>query len=537
MQGSKISEPGKGKPQIIYNTDNIPVWVVPAPYTEEKVSLTVDYLTDSQVDVLCWSMYGGFIAYWPSKVIENWPEKYQGEPNELASDAWHKQIDYLPTLIRETQQRGIKFFPSFRMNDSHHRSTPEDAVAFWKAHQEYRLWEVTAGETYYNATLDYSCPEVRQHVFDAIYEYVHLYDVDGVELDFFRNPYIFQPSEAWAKRQILTDFIKQIKLALTAIGEKKHKRIDLLIRVPFAEDRYTQPGENRLVLAGMDVEVWIKNQYMDILVMSYGENNFDQAVEPWRSLCRAHNILFYPAIEARSAVHHMSTPVRCDNLPLPNIAVKETTNETIMRQRAAAQNFLAQGVDGVYMFNYPCLLYEEVWTKAEFERLTGVVSEMGDLETLKGKAKQYVFWRNLPITAESGRPPRYHQTLTFHVLDFDMDDDNTQVTLTFRQAAEKNPHAEGDYVQDPFVAPGWVTYILNGKKIADEWIRRTRQPAGKISSGFAVTEHELIEITVTAEMMVCGENTLAFHIDRFPASRDPYVRFFELLVDVIPATP
>jgi len=516
--------------RFIYNDDSCSVNYTAPPFTTEKVSSSLDYLKGSQVDCLCWKVYRRFIADWPSKVCETMyelSEKENHDPsleaNSLRMALYRNGVDYLPILIKQAQDNGLRFFGSFRMNDCHHRSSPSSAPEFWKKHQHYRLWEVTDGRSYYNATLDYSYPEVREKISEAIFEFAEMYDVDGIELDFYRNPYLFQPSEAWSKRDILTDFVQGIRTRLTEISQKKKRPIDLLARVPFPEDRFSQGDENRLKLAGMDVEHWIRNKIVDILVMTFGTNNFNQQVEPWKSLCRENHVLFYPGIELSSATHADHSFVAQAK---PDVVMK--------RLRAMAQNFLAQEVDGLYLFNYPCLLFETQWDPTALTEMAGLLSEVGELETLKAKEKQYTFWKNLPITLESNRPPQYHQSIKFCLRDPDAQNDGTKFTLSFRQVAERNPHAKGSYEQNPIVAPGWITYILNGHDIEAGHIKSTAQPAGELHSGFTVTEHELIEINIPPGMIVAGENLLGFHIRRFPEDRDPYINIYELTVDVTP---
>lgn len=67
----------------------------------------------------------------------------QSDPDHQADhmryDLYRQGIDYLSILIEETRKRDIQFFPSFRMNDCHHRSRPEKAAQFWKDHQDWRL--------------------------------------------------------------------------------------------------------------------------------------------------------------------------------------------------------------------------------------------------------------------------------------------------------------------------------------------------------------------------------------------------------------
>jgi len=431
----------------------------------------------------------------------------------------HRQgVDYLPRLIEEAHKDGIRFFASFRMNDAHQKSFPNSMLAgkFWQTHQHYRLWEVTDGKTYYNATLDYSYPEVRRRMLDAIGEVVQWYDVDGIELDWCRNPYTFPPSEAWDKRDVLTRFTEQIRNIVDAAGRKKGRKLSLIVRIPFSEETHRKTG--------MDVATWIRGQTMEILVMSNRVNDYTAQVGDWPGLCRENGILFFASVEAGPAA----------NAPAHNHVVPETAEQTILRVRAAAQNWLAQDVDGIYMFNYPCKLFERKRTDAEFKRMAAILSEIGSPKTMQAKAKQYTFWQDLPIHAESGRPPQYHQTVSFKISDPALRQKSTEVVLRFRQVAERNPHATGKYEQPPVVPPDWVKYLLNDKEIDASRIKRTKCPAGKIPSGFTLKPHELIEITIPPGHLKYGENTLAFHIPRYPEARDPYVYIYELTADVAP---
>ena len=510
-------------PRFIYNDDSASLNVIQPPISPDRIHLAVDHLAESQVDCLCWKVYRRFTAGWDSKVCETEHEMYfakQTDPghkaNHMRYDLYRQGIDYLPILIEETRKRGIQFFPSFRMNDCHHRSRPGDAAQFWKDHQDWRLWEILDGRTYYNAALDYSYSEVRERIFAAIEEFTNKYDVDGIELDFCRNPHTFQPSEAWEKREILTDFIRRFRNMTEDVATRRGRPVTLLVRIPFSDEKRQR--------AGMDVHRWIEDKLLDILVMSHLKNNYDLTIEPWQALCRENDIHFYPSLEAGP----------CDNAPAHNHVVRETPDEVVRRQRAAAQNILAQHPDGIYMFNYPCLLFGSSVGENEFKLLNGVLSQIGEPETLRGTAKQYVFWQNLPLTIESTRPPQFYQTVTFHVSDPDLERNDTNVCLRFRQVAERNPHAKGTYEQSPTVGPEWMKYLLNGEEIDLPRIECMSQPAGPIQSGFTLTEHELIEIRPPASMLKNGKNTLAFHRPKFPEDQDPYVHIYELLVDVEP---
>ena len=514
---SKHSRRPPDGPLIIYNDDTCSLRYADPQHSEQSLEIPLRYLAGSQVGALCWCL-GNDIAYsWPSKIRENYYDQLADKPaprNVMVT--LHRQgVDYLPLLIGRAHQLGLRFYGSFRMNDCHQRSDPHGVLSstLWRERQAWRLWEVTDARTYYNTPLDYSYPEVRQRMLDSIHETLQWYDMDGVELDFCRDPYTFRPSQAWKKRGILTDFIRQVRQDLDEAGNKRGRRLDLLLRVPF--DR------RKLRKAGMDVQTWLQEQLVDILVMSCILNDYNQTLEPWLSRCREHGVGFYPSIEwepVHNAIHNHNTA--------------QSVDEIVRRQRAAAQNFLGQDAAGVYLFNYPCLLFEHQRTPNQFGRMTGILHELGRQQTLSASPKQYTFWKDLPLQLESQRPARWHQTLQLNLFDPDLADGDTSVRLSFHQATEANPHAREHRAPAPVLPSGWVTYWLNGSQVPEEWIRREPQPAGPIASGFKLGEHEKITITPPASAMKQGENTLGFYVPRFPEEHDPYIQIYELNVDV-----
>ncbi|MSR65391.1 MAG: hypothetical protein EXS18_06380 [Verrucomicrobiae bacterium] len=528
-------------PRIIYNDDSCTLRTAPPPHTVETISCALDYLKGTQVDCLCWCV-GEQIAYsWPSKVIENIYE-LQAKGASL-TPGWdggrdvmyslqRRGIDYLPLLIRRAHAQRLMFVASFRMNDTHIKSYPTSALSpeFWKTHQHYRLWDATDGKSYYNAALDYSHPEVRRRYRDAVAEVAGQYDVDGIELDFTRSPYFFQPSEAWRKRAILTRFVRDIRDTLEWIGVKRKRPLTLILRVACLE--------RALTTAGVDLRQWIKERLAPILVISELVNNYNQAIEPWRSLCRQAGVLLYPTVEAGPAantVHDFYSPlVRNPLAPRHDGAVHVTRDEDVPLQRAAAQNLLAQRPDGIYMFNFPCRLAElnniMHTDPPRFRRVTSLLREMGSLKTLARKDKRYTFYKDLPFYVEANRPRRFHQTIPFTIRGKDIR--ASRVTLRFRQIAEKNPHADGEYRQNPIVKPGLLKYYLNDHEFPERKLKRTRARPGRIPSGFQLKAHEIVELRISGRELRDGENTLAIEMPKFPHERDPYVYIYELEADL-----
>ena len=523
-------------PRIIYNDDTCGLRLVEPPHSENQLSTVVEYLKGSQVDCVCWA-FGcpPVAASYYSHIHDNLFDLVEKatdysllgksiERNLMRS--MHKSgVDYLPILIDKYHAVNIDFYASFRMNDSHHKARPQDSTTpeFWKKHQHYRLWEVTDTLNYHNVTLDYAYPEVRQLKLDAVTEVVNRYDVDGIELDFCRDPYVFQPSEAWNNRDILTNFISLIHKTITAVASDRGKSISLIIRVPFS---------NRLLKqAGMDVETWLELGCLDILVMSPLANKYNQSLKPWRELCKKHNVLFYPSVEYNPQINCTpSVNQLCPGVAAPQIKwLPQTSQETIERTRGMAQNYLAQKPDGLYIFNYPCRLFETHPSPTEFVKMASVLQEVGSLDTLKDKAKEYLFWCELPIIIEAMRPPHYHQTINFNINDGNLDKTNS-VTLRFRKSIENNPH---NLVKSKSSLPdNYINTILNGKILDERMFKKTKENSGEIPSGFNIGKHEKIEIKLSGADIVYGENTLAFEIPHFPQNDSPYVYIYELCVRI-----
>ena len=518
--------PQDRKPRIIFNDDTCSLRVVAPPHTPDKVGAALEHLRGSQVDWLCWCLSSGAVAYsWRAEAIENAFDLSAANaggvlanPGNLMLSLDGQGIDYLPLLIEKCREAGIAFLGSFRMNDCHHKSRPQGMLAgeFWRSHPDYRLWEVTDGRTYYNAALNYAVPEVRERMLAAIGEVLERYDVDGLELDWCRNPYALQPSEAWARRDVMTRFTRRVRAMTDAARRAKDRRIRLVARVPHDEERLRR--------AGLDARAWVRHGLVDVLVTSCLVNDYNVDVAAWLDLCREHGVWHYHSVEAGPAA----------NAPAHNHVVPETVEEGILRARAAAHNILAQGSDGVYIFNYPCRLFEHKRTPEEFARLSCVLAELGSLKALRATPRQYTFWKDMPVQLESWRPAQYHQTLTFQLRGSAPGKGRGEATIRFLQVAERNPHV--DSPQDPpaCLPPDWVRYCLNGQPVDAEQITRICRPARKIEQGFELRPHEEIRLRVPARRLKPGENTLAFHIPKAPEEHDPYVYIYQLTVDTGP---
>jgi hypothetical protein len=172
------------------------------------------------------------------------------------------------------------------------------------------------------------------------------------------------------------------------------------------------------------------------------------------------------------------------------------------------------------MYNYP----------SAFHRITTLLSEMGSLDTLAGRAKRYTFYKELPIFVEANRPRRFHQTIPFIIRGKDIR--KSTVTLRFRQISEKNPHTAGTYRQKSIVKPGLLNYYLNDNRIPENKFQKIEVPPGRIPSGFYLKTHEIVELQIPGKELIDGKNILGFEMPHFPQERDPYIYIYALEADV-----
>ncbi len=117
------------------------------------------------------------------------------------------------------------------------------------------------------SAVDYGSAEVRAKYSAICKEIAEGYDVDGIFVDFMKNPWIFK-SVAWGgianvkELQQLTDMMSGIKAAVRSAAQKKNKPILLVVRVPDSL-QYCKA-------IGIDLQAWIDKKVPDIFVFGGG---------------------------------------------------------------------------------------------------------------------------------------------------------------------------------------------------------------------------------------------------------------------------
>jgi len=266
--------------------------------------------------------------------------------------------DPLQVTVEFARRHDLEVFWSLRMNDTHDIEPDFPAVAFvHKAqHPEYLIGSDDDRPFRGRWTAwDYAHPEVRETVFLLCQEVCQNYDVDGIELDFFRHPQYFRgPSFdediTQAELELMTELMRRIRAMTEVEGLRRGKPILVAVRVPdsveFCRD------------IGLDIETWLSEGLVDILITGgYFQLN------PWEysvALARKYDVPVYASLD----------PSRFDEEPT------RFSRNSLEGYRARAAAALAAGVDGIYLFNL-------------FDTRLPHFQSIGAWDTLEGKDKYY----------------------------------------------------------------------------------------------------------------------------------------------------
>jgi hypothetical protein len=304
--------------------------------------------------------------------------------------------DIVKESLRRAKEKGMEAFITYRVNDLHFNDTtthcPIAYTDFWINHPEYWINDSSTGYLSQGA-FDFAHKEVRDHKLAIINEQLERYDqIDGYELDFMRFIVYFKPGEGIKNTKLMTDFVKSVREKVDELSIKRGKKILLAARVaPLLEHNMAQ---------GLDVREWLKLGLLDFITTGVH----------WRG---------DPAMPVAKFKEQLGGDL---NIPLYSTiddgGFKPREFWSHGQLRGMASHILAQGADGIYLFNYYLAEWNHQFNRnvpTEEGRMVcryrtpELLKELGSLETLKGRNKiyalsdsvvQYQIWNNSPLPIE-----------------------------------------------------------------------------------------------------------------------------------------
>jgi hypothetical protein len=208
--------------------------------------------------------------------------------------------------------------------------------------------------------VDYAHKEVRDLVFAIAREYCTRYDIDGIELDFYRHPPFFK-TQAWGKRAtdqeraLMTDLVRRIRTMTRAVEARRGR--PLLVAVRMLETLELSRDY------ALDLLTWLREDLIDLICTG------EISEMPWRGLIdlgRQYGVPVYPCLRR-------------------HVRPKQGQLESL-RAQALAADYL--GADGLYLFN----LFPE--TASRHHSSMELFQDFGDPAKLKYRDKVYSFARS-----------------------------------------------------------------------------------------------------------------------------------------------
>jgi hypothetical protein len=237
-------------------------------------------------------------------------------------------IDYPARVIARCRHDGMSPWITLRMNDCHLNDIPTHPFhgSFWRKNPQFCRKNCPG---YFATCLDYAHREVRDYYRALVVETLDRYDIDGLELDFLREPYLFSAGKEAEGAPILTAWLREIRTLVAGSAAKRGHPIRLGVRVP------SRP-ETALGL-GLDAITWVKEGLIDLLVVTprWATLEYDMPLRQWRRMLGASKATLAGGLEILCRPPGGS-PVAAT----PELAT------------GAALSVLSGGADAVYLFNY-----------------------------------------------------------------------------------------------------------------------------------------------------------------------------------------
>ena len=351
--------------RIIFNNDgNEPVYYCNAATAEELLRSRTAALVGTQVDSIfycTWSSGFGLFTHHTRAGQLFTTREEMFAPNRT-QEFFEKGIDPLRVMVDFGRKHGIEVFWSMRMNDTHDASTAAYGPVMFRAdklkqeHPEYLIGtkekRPKVGKW---SAVNYAVPEVRDLAFKYCEEVCANYDVDGIELDFFRHAFFFkssgsnQPCTSEELAQ-MTDLIRRIHTMAEDLGRKRKRPILLAMRVPDSIEYCKH--------IGLDLERWLADGLLDLMIVG-GYVNLNPP-ETSVALGKKYGVKVYTSL---------------DESRVRDVSAREARS-SIEAYRARAARAWSAGVDGIYVFNL-------------FDPKNPVWRELGDASGLKRTDKDY----------------------------------------------------------------------------------------------------------------------------------------------------
>ena len=310
-------------------------------YVREYIN---QYMKTSATDIVL--NVGGLLSSTPSCVRATYLDraKYAAEHNldwgcaPVVLKLDELGIDVYKVWVSRLFENGLNPWLSFRMNDAHNLldDTPLTSPQLRSMFEKCSVIRHHRQFGWYDRCQDYSLEEIRRYHLDYIEEQTMQYLPYGIELDFQRELSCFRPGHEWSGMEVMTDFMKDVKEIVTRAEKAAGRKIKISVRC--------NQSPQYCMEWGFDIIEWARLGLIDSFAPAprWNSSDTDIPVKLWKRILAPYNIPVYPGIDVQN-IH-----------PHPDDFMKKghTVCCTVETVFAMASNFLTQGADGIYLFNF-----------------------------------------------------------------------------------------------------------------------------------------------------------------------------------------
>ncbi|GAG88489.1 unnamed protein product, partial [marine sediment metagenome] len=250
-------------------------------------------LVGSQVDAIfyCTGVLNSYTHKSDESETRKHGDRYQ---NEFGWELIKQGRDSLQIIVDFGHKHRMDVFWSMRMNDTHDSADPA-LFSRWKKDHPENLMGKKGDDFLYGggrwSGLNYGIPESREKVFRIQKDVCTRYDVDGIEMDFFRHPVYFKPQMTGDRVEqkhcdMMTEFLARIRRMADDVGRSRGRPFLISVRVP------DSLGYAKAI--GLDLSRWLEDDLVDIIV---GGGYFH--FEPWENLvtlAKQHHVPAYACL-------------------------------------------------------------------------------------------------------------------------------------------------------------------------------------------------------------------------------------------------
>lgn len=355
---------------------------------DEHFIAAVDEAVDGGADVFISEIYG-MVPWYPSEVypIEQHLEWFKETFGKSGVSEWSVYVknggDFVKISCDEAHKKGAEYWLSYRINDHHSFETgvtlDPDSITnpvfagarvskFYIEHLDELI-----GEKQFHSwdpyLLDFQYDNVRTYKLSIISELIDNYDIDGIMLDFLRDPALFnqETTTTEQRKTILLDFLKSIRKMLDAKTEITGQNYYFGVKLPLNVTNYDKMG--------VDVAAFEQEAGVNVFFVFDGS----QTVQDYKALD-------YVLQNTSKALVNIEMSQNVSTAAAGKLSFRGTTKEEHCTTAYVAYQ---RGATGASLFNFPFYRKAVEFGGVGYEPPFDIMSYLKDEELLAVQPQHY----------------------------------------------------------------------------------------------------------------------------------------------------